>query len=69
MADETNGLMPDWTPEQKAAIYAEMKAKFTADDLYGYIEDTGEKFPAEQVLAEMEAIVREIAAGKKAAES
>lgn len=61
----TDDPIPDWTPEQKRAIYDAMKAKFTADDLYGYIEDTGEKFPADAVLAEMEAVVREVEADQR----
>jgi hypothetical protein len=47
--------LPNWTPEEKAAIYAEMKKKFTVEKL---IEDDEEKFPAEQVLAEIEEMVR-----------
>ena len=52
MSEPTNGPpLPDYTPEEKAAIYAEMKKKFTVEDLLGYINDEGEKVPAEQVLA------------------
>lgn len=57
--------VPELSPEEKAAIFAEMKKSFTADDLYGYIEDTGEKFPMEQVIAEAEAIMAEIRAKKE----
>jgi hypothetical protein len=56
---------PELTPEEKAAIFAEMKKSFTADDLYGYIEDTGEKFPAEQVLAEGEELLRQLRAARQ----
>jgi hypothetical protein len=48
----------NWTPEEKAAIYAEMKKKFTVEKLIEYIEDDEEKFPAEQVLVEIEEMVR-----------
>jgi hypothetical protein len=59
MTNPTNGQpLPDWTPEEKAAIYAEMKKKFTVEDLIEYIEDDDEKFPADQVLAELEEMVR-----------
>ncbi len=50
--------LPNWTPEEKAAIYAEMKKKFTVEKLIEYIEDDAEKFPAEQVLVEIEEMVR-----------
>ena len=66
MSDPTNGQpLPDYTPEEKAAIYAEMKKKFTVEDLLGYINDESEKFPAEQVLAEMEEIVHRVEARKR----
>jgi hypothetical protein len=66
MSEPTNGQpLPDWTPEEKAAIYAEMKKKFTVEDLLGYINDEDEKIPAEQVLAEMEEIVRRVEARKR----
>ena len=66
MSESTNGQpLPDYTPEQKAAICAEMKKKFTVEDLIEYIEDDDEKYPAEQVLEEMEQIVREAKARKQ----
>lgn len=52
-----NPPLPDWTPEEMAAILAKFKKQFTVEDLIGYIEDDDEKFPAAQVLAEVEAIV------------
>ena len=59
MSEPTNGqTLPDYTPEERAAIYAEMKKRFTVEDLLGYINDEGERFPAEQVLVEAEQIVR-----------
>jgi hypothetical protein len=55
----------DYTPEEKARIYAKFRAEFTADDLAAYIEDDDEKFPAEQVLAELEEMVRLAKAAKE----
>jgi hypothetical protein len=43
----------DWTEEEKKALYAEMRAKFSAADLQKYTE-IEEGIPARQVLAEME---------------
>ena len=66
MSEPTNNQpLPDYTPEEKAAIYAEMKKKFTVEDLLGYINDEDEKVPAEQVLAEAEEIVRQAEARKQ----
>jgi hypothetical protein len=53
-----NPPLPDWTPEEKAAIYAKFKKQFTVEKLIEYIEDDEEKFPAEQVLMEIEEMVR-----------
>ncbi len=50
---------PDYTPEQKAAIYAKYKKLFTVEDLIGYIENDEPTIPAEQVMAAGDAIVRE----------
>ncbi len=50
--------IPDFTPEEKARILAKFKAEFTADDLADYIEDDDEKYPMEQVIAELEEMVR-----------
>ena len=57
---------PDYTPEQKAAICAERKKLFTVEDLIGYIENDEPTIPAEQVMAEVDAIVAayEIKRGK-----
>ena len=49
---------PDYTPEEKTAIYAKYKKLFTVDDLIGYIENDEPTFPAEQVMAEVDEIVR-----------
>ena len=56
---EPNGLLPDWTSDEKAAILARGKHEFTIPKLIEYVEDDDEKFPAAQVLAEIEAIDRE----------
>jgi len=59
--NEPNGqLLPDWSPEQKAAIFEEMKKTFTADDLYGYVEDTDIKIPMAQVMAKAEALLKQL---------
>ncbi len=60
---------PDYTPEQKAAIYAKYKKLFTVEDLIGYIENDEPTIPAEQVMAEVDAIVAayEIKRGKVSA--
>ena len=66
MSEPTNGQpLPDYTPEEKAATYAEMKKKFTVEDLLGYVNDEDEKVPADQVLAEAEEIVRRAEARKQ----
>ena len=44
---------PDFTPEQKAAIYAQAKKNFTVEDLIGYIEDDEPVIPIEQVWEEL----------------
>jgi aspartate/tyrosine/aromatic aminotransferase len=48
----------DYTPEELQKIYAKFKKAFTVEDLIGYIENDGEKYPIEQVIAEAEEIVR-----------
>jgi hypothetical protein len=60
----TNAPLPDYTPEEKARIYAKFKAEFTADDLADYIEDDEEKYPMEQVIAELEEMVRSAKDGR-----
>ena len=47
---------PELTPEHKARIYAYYRKQFTVEKLIEYIEDDVEKYPYEQVLAEVEAI-------------
>ena len=58
MNQPTKPPYPDYTPEQKAAIYAKYKKQFTVEDLIGYIENDEPTYPAEQVLAEGDAIIR-----------
>ena len=50
--------LQEYTPEELKAIYAKFKKKFTVEKLIEYIEDDEEKFPAAQVLAEVEEMVR-----------
>lgn len=55
----TEGPMKlDFTPEEIAQMMAEMKAKFTADDLYEYIENTEDGTPADVVMAKGDEIIR-----------
>ena len=49
----------EYTPEELRKIYAKFEKEFTCEKLIEYIEDSDEKFPIEQVLAEAEEIVRE----------
>lgn len=59
--NETNGLPhKEWTPEQLKAYLAEMQKKFTIEDLLEYINAPEDEvlIPAEQVLAEMDEIIR-----------
>ncbi len=49
---------PEYTPEEMAALYAKHKALFTAEDLLGYVEDDEPIFPIEEVLAEVEDLIR-----------
>lgn len=51
---EEERRVPDFTPEQLAAIYAEAKKNFTVEDLIRELEDDPPTFPAEDVLAELE---------------
>jgi hypothetical protein len=68
MTNPTNGHpLPDWTPEEKAVIYAEMQKKFTVEDLLGYVNDEDEKIPAEVVMAKAEELLRQIEARKREA--
>ena len=62
MSEPTTPMPDDWTPEQKKAIYAEMKKQFTVEDLLGYINDEDEKIPMEQVMAKAEARLAELEA-------
>ena len=51
--DEAHPL-PEFTPEQLAAFYAEQKKLFTVEDLLQYLDDDLPRVSAEEVLAELE---------------
>jgi hypothetical protein len=51
-------LRTEMTPEEIAQVMAEMKAQFTADDLYGYVEGQEEQIPIEDVLAKGDELIR-----------
>ena len=51
---------PDFTPEQKAAIYAKYKKLFSVEDLIGYIDDKDPVYPFDQVLEEVEQQIRDL---------
>lgn len=51
-------LRTEMTPEEIAQVMAEMKARFTADDLYGYVEGQEEQIPIEDVLAKGDELIR-----------
>jgi hypothetical protein len=57
--------LPDYTPEEKAAILAKFKKEFTVERLLEYIEDDDEKIPADQVMSEMEAAVEAVETSKR----
>ena len=52
-------IQMEFTPEEYAQVMAEMKAKFTADDLYGYIEGDEEHIPIEEVIASGKELIRQ----------
>ena len=56
--------LPDYTPEEKARVLAEMKKQFTIEKFIEYLEDDTEKFPADQVLSELEEIVNAAESGR-----
>ena len=56
MTPDTPDEFPELTPEHKARVIAYFRKQFTVEMLIEYIEDDVEKFPFEQVLAEVEAI-------------
>ena len=58
-------IQMEFTPEEYAQVMAEMKAKFTADDLYGYIEGDEEHIPSEVVLAKGDELIRRKRAERK----
>lgn len=60
IVSEPTTPMPDWTPDERAAILAQGKEEFTVERLIEYIEDDDERFPAEQVLAELEEMARPV---------
>ena len=49
----------EYTPEELRKIYAKFEKEFTCEKLIEYIEDSDEKFPIGDVLAEADEIVRE----------
>lgn len=55
-ADETP--IPELTPEEKAKVYAHFARQFTPEKLISFLENDERTFPAEQVLADIEAIER-----------
>ena len=57
MTDASELPHPDFTPEEKAAIYAKFKKQFTVEDLIGYIDDDEPIFSSDDVHAEMRARV------------
>ncbi len=57
MTDASELPHRDFTPEEKAAIYAKYKKLFTVEDLIGYIDDDEPIFSADDVLTEMRARV------------
>ena len=58
---------PDFTPEQKAAIYAKYKKLFSVEDLIEYIDDTGPVIPFDQVIEEVEKQIELLQASKSGA--
>ncbi len=58
MNESNQATAPEYTPEEMAALYAKHKALFTAEDLLGYVEDDEPIFPIEEVLAEVEDLIR-----------
>ncbi len=63
----TNDQQPptEYTPEQLAAILAEHKKKFTADDLFGHVEDDSPTVPLETVMTEADEVIRQEKAKRK----
>lgn len=59
MTDTSEFPHPDFTPEEKAAIYAKYKKLFTVEDLIGYIDDDEPVYPFDQVIDEVEQRIRE----------
>ena len=51
-------IQMEFTPEEYAQVMAEMKAKFTADDLFDYLENSEEHIPVEVVLAKGDELIR-----------
>jgi hypothetical protein len=62
MTPQNGEPVREYTPEEMAAICAKFKQQFTVEDLLGYINDEGEKVPAEEVMAKAEALLRQIEA-------
>ena len=59
MTDTSELPHPDFTPEEKAAIYAKYKKLFTVEDLIGYIDDDEPVYPFDQVIDEVEQRIRQ----------
>lgn len=59
MTDASELPHPDFTPEEKAAIYAKYKKLFTVEDLIGYIDDDEPVYPFDQVIDEVEQRIRQ----------
>ncbi len=51
--------LPDYTPEQQAEILAEMKKRFTLEDLLEYADWDGQFVPFDEVMAKAEAMLRQ----------
>ena len=59
MTDASELPHRDFTPEEKAAIYAKYKKLFTVEDLIGYIDDDEPIYPFDQVIDEVEQRIRQ----------
>jgi hypothetical protein len=66
MAEARNGTTPPDKAEDLAALYARIRDEFSAADLQKYTE-IEEGIPAEQVLAEMEEIHRQVTQAREKA--
>ena len=62
----TNAPFVDYTPEEKARILAEMRARVTAEDLLEYATDDSPLVPLDELLRWSEEQVRLAAARRSA---